>query len=214
MKLNGKKNLAFFILLVTLLVFASGCVNQEQPKPLEVKEITKDGITYEFTNNILDSMNISINNATEIKRIVKYAAAVSIVFNSTTEEDNSYFTVINYNMVGKLTHYYAYSRRKYVDETFYNIYTIKGDKLLKFDRSINNWTESPVGIDNIEWPVLYMKGPNTGASETSVSLDLDGRIVYIQGTNYRNLSLAADRFVLEVLDVNIDLLNEGKRDFS
>ncbi|MBI5061423.1 MAG: hypothetical protein HZB67_03855 [Candidatus Aenigmarchaeota archaeon] len=213
MKFNAKIP-AFLILIIFSVVLASGCINQPKEEPITLTTITKDGVAYEFTNNIFDAMKVPMIEQAEIKRIVTKASAVSIVFNSSSKEENAYLTVINYNMVGKLSSYYTYSKQQFVDETFYNIYDVKNDRLMKFDRSINNWTESPTGIDNIEWPILYLKGPNTGANETSVTLDESGKIIYIQGTDYRNFSLAADRFTLEILGVNLDLLNEGKRDFS
>lgn len=208
-----KKTLVFFLLLISI-VLVSGCVNQEPEKPKALFNITKDGVDYQFTNNIFDSMKIPINNGSEIKRFIKYASAVSVVINSTSDEIDGSYIVIIYNTVEKLKHYYIYSRGKFVDEYFYKKYRIKDDKLLKWSYENNTWVESPVGIDSIEWPVLYFRGHDAGAAETSVTLDESGKIIYIQGTDYRNLSLAADRFALEVLGVNLDLLEQGKTDFS
>lgn len=213
MKFGTKISIVFFLSIFSI-VLVSGCINQEPEKPQQVLEITKDGITYQFTNNIFDSMKIPLNEGAEIKRLVKYASAVSVVFDNSSTEDNAYFTVINYNMITKLTHYYAYSRGKFVDESFYPVYVINDGKLLKKDKINNTWLDYNFTLDSIEWPVLYLKGPNTGAIETSVTLDYDRKIIYIQGTDYRNLSLAADRFVLEVLGVSTDLLEQGQRDFS
>jgi hypothetical protein len=47
--------------------------------------------------------------------------------------------------------------------------------------------------------VIWLVGPNTGAKETAVNID--GNIIYIQGTSYENLVLAGDKFALIVMGI-------------
>ena len=206
MKSGTNISIAFIIVLISV-VLASGCVNQKPEAQKTLMNVTKDGIDYSFTNNIYDSLKIPINNETEIRRLIMHAPSISLVFNPSSEQDNSYFTVVLYNTVDKLKYYYTYTNGKYVDESMYNIYMINGTEFLKLERKNSTWIKSPSDINNIEWPVLYLKGPNTGASETSVKLSESGKIIYIQGTDYKNLSLASERFVLAVLDVTEETLS-------
>ncbi|MBI4895461.1 MAG: hypothetical protein HY831_03125 [Candidatus Aenigmarchaeota archaeon] len=185
-----KKFYFIFIILIISVVVISGCINQEEPKK-EAYNFTKDGVEYTFNNNIYDSLNISIQDEKYVKASIDSAQSVIVLFNGSSLEDNSYFSVVSYNIVEKIKNYFVYSKGQIVDFKAIDIeqnHTIPGGST-----------------------VIFLRGPSTGAHGTSVYYDGNcivnnvsiapfNNCIVVQGTDYKNFSLAADRLILSVLD--------------
>ncbi|MCX6819057.1 MAG: hypothetical protein NT129_03605 [Candidatus Aenigmarchaeota archaeon] len=180
-----KKIMIIFIAVILL----SGCIEQEQEK--EIKSITIPGHgqqVYEFSYDIKKSLAVYSNDPASIKGLVWNSSKINIVFNGSNEDDNAYFRVVLINTINKLQAFFAYEGKLIDYDTFYFVdwqwYNKSIDKINKTEFS-----------DTVIWLV----GPNTGAKETAVNIE--GNIIYIQGTSYENLVLAGDKFALIVMGI-------------
>jgi|GEM_PF-1816485 len=180
--------------MIVSVVAISGCINQEEPKK-ELRKFTKDGVEYIFNNNIYDSLNISIQDEQYVKASIDSAQSIIIAFNGSSLEDNSYFSVVSYNVVEKLKNYFVYSKGQ-INIDFKAI-DIEQNKTI------------PGGAT-----LIFLRGPNTGARGTSVYYDGNcivnnvsiasfNSCIMVQGTDYKNFSLAADKLILSVLNVDV-----------
>ncbi|MBI5332616.1 MAG: hypothetical protein HZB65_03520 [Candidatus Aenigmarchaeota archaeon] len=190
--LNKKKfffSLVFVISLI-IVIAVSGCINQEET-PKELYNITKDGVEYVFLNNIYDTMNMSVEDGSSIRKTINEPLSVKIAFNGSNSEDNAYFSVVSYNLVEKLKNYYIYTRGKMVDFSAVNL---------------NGSEQFPYGST-----IILLKGPNTGANITRVYYDnacvYNGvvvakfsRCIVIEGTDYSGLVKASERLMLFLLE--------------
>lgn len=171
------------VILLAVIVLASACVAQQE----EIKELRIAGHgdqVYTFSNDIRAALKVFSNNETAIKGLFASTDRVYLVFNGSSQQDNAYFTVIATNIAAKIPPYFAYEGRIFVFEPYY----FEGDK---WHNKNGVETEKPPAEN-----VLWLLGPDTGAKETSVTID--NKTVYLQGTDYKGLTLAADRLVLIV----------------
>ena len=173
---------SFYILILISIVLATGCIGQQQ----YAKTLEKDGVEYQFSDNIYDSMKIPVYDEDFILDRIRFGPEkITVVFNGSSLEDNAYFATVGFNVAHKLANFFTYSQGRFVNITALDIN--------------NNVTQIPGSI-------IYMKGPNTGAEGNSVSLsnltvgNNTYSIVVMQGTTYQNLSQAGDRLILLVLD--------------
>ena len=185
----NKKYFFLFLVLILSTVIISGCINQ-QPEKKELYNVTKDGVEYIFSNNVYESLNITIENEDLIRQTLDSPLSVVIAFNGSNEQDNGYFSVVSYNLVEKLKNYYIYSKGKRVGFAAIDI----------------NEGKIPPGNT-----IIVLRGPNTSARGTSVYYDNEcivnqiaisefSRCVMIQGTDYKNLTLASEKLILSLLD--------------
>jgi len=126
---------------------------------------------YEFSTNLYDSVKVKTNDEDGIKELFDNSENVCIKFDNSSSTDNAYFAVVGYNIVFKLTRYYS-----------------KQGKTMKFSVCQTNET------------TIWLKGPETGAQENSVTL-IDNTVV-VQGTDFHELELAGDKLVLTVFGIN------------
>ena len=175
------------VIAILLLVLSSGCVHEEEET--EIKEISIPGHyhSYIFSYDIRESLNVTSSDPDAIMNLVGSADVLDIVFDGSSEEDNSYFSIALFNIASKLNNYFIYEGKIWKSQIFYYI----------GDHWYNSSTEE---IEKPELgPAIWFLGPNTNATETSVKL-VDN-IIYIQGTSGKDIELAADKFSLNVMGI-------------
>ncbi len=160
-----------FIVLVALIITAAGCAEKKDEK---ITEITIKGQSYVFSEDIWETLKVPTGSWTKINHILN-DSEIQVVFDGTTT-DNSYFAVVGYNIAFKLSRFRAWELREI------------------------NFTTATLDNAIFDKPTVYMKGPNTGANETSVTID--NQTVIVQGTDFKNLTMAGDRLVLVVFEIN------------
>lgn len=180
-------------ILLIGVVLISGCTGSSyQP----VTEITIEGHgnqVYTFSNDIRQSLRVPVNDPDGIKEIGRDYDIMAMVFNSSSPQDNAYFTVVTTNMMNKIPNYDAYEGRVFQLIPFY--FDEKGQW---YNRTGGNITKPDFRV-----PAIWLVGPNTGANETS--LRLTNNTIYVSGTDYKNLTMAADKLTL--LFFNIDKID-------
>ncbi|MBI4162322.1 MAG: hypothetical protein HY513_01455 [Candidatus Aenigmarchaeota archaeon] len=192
------------ILLMLTLSLVAGCV-QDQP----LKEIVIPGhnVVYLFTYDVRESIKVASDNEKAIRSLFTESSSMNIIYEGSSSRDNAYFIVALTNIGNKLRPYLENTGRS-LD---FNYYYYIGDYWY-------NSTDEIIGKPNLTTPTLVLKGPETGATETSVKLSeqtplgvnaLNNTIV-LQGTSYRNLTLAADKLSLIILDVTQEQVEQKK----
>lgn len=169
-----------FSLLIISVVLVSACVQQQQ----EITEIVIPGHpqVYSFSNDLREVLKVPVYGKPEIQQLFLTSDSIDIVFNGTSGQDNAYFTIVALNTVSKLQTYATNEGNALRFRTFYFV-----------DDKWYNSTNEVIDEPQLR-TTIWMKGPETGAVDTSVSVD--GNIITIQGTSYRNLTIAGDRLVL------------------
>lgn len=173
------------LLIVVLLsvILASACV--QQPEIKEIKIAGHGNQVYTFANDIRKAAKVYANDPEAIRNIFLQNDRLALVFDGSNQQDNAYFTVVVTNL-GKIQTYLAYEGKIFSFEPLYFI--------------DDRWYDST--STEIQKPelsnALWLKGPSTGADETSVTV-VNGT-VYLQGTSYQNLTLAGDKLVLIVFN--------------
>ena len=177
-----KKNIvAVLMIFLTLIVLVSGCTQQQ---PLTELSIPGHGNEiYTFSNDIRESLLVKTNDPQGIKNTGLSLQHVNIVFNGSNKQDNGYFSAVLVSMINKVSLYYAYEGRIIYFDSYYFLDD-------KWYNSTNEMIEKPGLSDTILW----LKGPATGANETS--LQLVDNTIYLSGTDYKGLTLAGDKLVL------------------
>lgn len=169
------------LVVLAALVFISACVQQTP-----ITEITLEGQgdqVYVFSYDIRESVKVKSADESSIRNLLGSTDSINLVYND-TQEDLPVFNVALFNIREKLRTYDAYQG---VVLKFYPFYHTP-DGLVNFSNaSVNN-------------PSVEIKGPNTGAVETSVTLN--GRTILAQGTDSRSVQLAADKLVLIFFDID------------
>lgn len=183
------RKIIFPIIVTILIVVAiSGCTQPQNSNDATELQLPGQPVVYSFSNPVKQALAYSISDSGLIRYSVLSSKDIDIVFDGSSKEDNAYFQTTLFNIVQKIQTYSVYNGRIINFNTYYFI----GDTwFYSTDNEINK-TKS----ENV---VVWIKGPNTGAGENSVSIA--NNTVYVQGTNYKNLTLAADRLVLAVLGV-------------
>lgn len=180
---------AFFAVAIIFIsvVFISGCTEQQA----EIKEITIDGHgnqVYQFSYDIRESQKIASDDPLAISMLVANSDYMNIVFDGSDNQDNGYFQVVLINIVQKLTTYYSYEGKAFSGLPIY-YYITENNTIVWYNSAQENITEP-----DLSGTTLWLLGPSTGANETSVRLN--NNTIYIQGTSYKNLTLAGDKFAL------------------
>jgi hypothetical protein len=165
--------LAIVFAVITATIFVSGCTSGT--KNLTV--LRMENQDYVFPENLYDSIKIPVNNESGIKELFDSYDAVCIIFDGSSGQDNAYFTVVLHNFVFKATRHYALNGKE-----------------MQFP-ACNEYNQSDIIV-----PMLVLKGPNTGATENS--LTLNGTTITLQGTNSSGIQMAGDKLALVILGVD------------
>jgi len=164
----------YLMILIIGLVVSAGCISQQEPEKYTYV-IKKHGIEYIFTNSIENASLIPVDNESQILDEITTTRKVRITFESQTT-DNIAFQLAGIDTSSKLAHFYIYGQGRFVD--------MGAEELINLTAN-----------DRENATIIQLKGPNTGATDTSVYMDPNGWIV-IEGSDQKNLTLAADRFAL------------------
>jgi hypothetical protein len=167
--------------VLAVIILVSGCVQQQELR--EIRISGQGNQVYVFSYDIRESVKIKASNETSIRSLLR-TDSINILYNGTNEQDLAYFNVALFNIREKLRTFYTYNG---ILLKFYPFY-YTADSLVNF---------SNASISN---PTIEIRGPNTGATETSVTVN--EKAVLVQGTASRNLQLAADRLVLVVFGID------------
>jgi len=174
---------ALSISLLIVAAVVAGCIGQQPPEQRTLYNITKDGIEYDFSNDIYKALDVTIYDKALISEDLMSAQRIWILFANNTA-DNSYVALASSELTSKLVHYYAYTQTRLVKAS--------GVEL----SDINN---------TVQGTLIEFRGPNTGANATDVHID--GARIIVQALNASELRLAADRLALVLFED--DLLTMG-----
>lgn len=164
----------YIAILIIGLILSAGCISQQEPEKYTYV-IKKHGIEYVFKNPIENASLIPVNNEAEILDEILTTKKVRITFES-QDIDNIVFQLAGVDTSSKLSHFYTYGQGRFVN--------MGAQELINLTAS-----------DRANATIILMKGPNTGAISTSVYMDENSWII-IEGSDQKNLTLAADRFAL------------------
>ena len=166
----------FLCFLILLAVFSSMCTEKQEG----LHNIRIGNHVYVFTSDIREAMRVSVNEPMKIKKLIDNADRIDVVFNA-SEEDNKYFAVVGFNIVSKLQTYYA---------------------SLGWAKDFRGM---PIENATFQHPTIFLRGPSTGATNTSVWLlhtNNTKNIIIVQGKTFEDMEKAGDKLVLTVLGVN------------
>lgn len=186
MKYSDSKKEFLVLALISSVLLVSGCVQQDK----EIKEIIIQGHPqiYSFSNDLREVLKVPVRNKAGMQSLFLESSSIDIVFNGTSTKDNAYFRVVLINMITKMQTYAANEGKQLLFRPYYFVGS-------KWYNSTNGEIEKPeLGA------TIWLKGPETGAEETSVSADES--IITVQGTSYKNLTLAGDRLILVVFGID------------
>jgi hypothetical protein len=172
------------IALIVAAVFIAGCVGQA-PQPQFLYNLTKDGVLYEFNNNIYDSMNVPISDKNMIYEKLMMPDQLWMLY--TKGSDEAIVAVAAADITAKIQYYNSYSLSKIVRVGTYDL---------------SNQSEQNVSASDLTGTLIELRGPDM-VNETAVFMS-DGRII-VEGTNRTSLSMAADRLTLVLFEDTLNL---------
>lgn len=181
----------YIVFALVILVIAAGCVQEKTP----IKEISIPGQAkiYQFSSDLRSAVMVKSNDEASINNIFYTAKNINIVFDGSSETDNAYFNAVLIDFGSKVPLYLSYDG---IQIKFTPFYTIGDDWY--------NATDDKITKPNFTEPVLMLKGPDTGAEDTSVNIF--NNTIVLQGTSYKNLTLAGDKLTLIVFGIDKDML--------
>ncbi len=175
-----------------LAVLVAGCAQPPQYEPITEISIPGHQQIYAFNNDIRQSILVKAESEQEIRGLFESSRHINVVFNGTDEMDNGMFRIALIDISAKIPFYFAAQGK----ETAMDIYYFLTDNGTQW----YDYKEDPINEPALSGLTLWLKGPATGATETSVTLQ--GNTVVLQGTDLRNVSLAADKLTLIVFGIN------------
>lgn len=161
------------ILLMALLVFIAGCIGQAQPVLT-----LHDGercIEYAFRADVRKLMEIPVEGKLEIQELLLASPKINILFES-NQADNKGFSLAGFVIADKLK--------------IYNIYVLGRVPEIRGYELAN-----ATGLSGLN---IMLRGPNTGAKATAISLR-DGTI-FVEGLDEGAIGLAGERLALVLLE--------------
>lgn len=181
------------LVLLAIVVALSGCTSNGVPITVLQQGLTK----YQFTDDIRDVLNVNVSDIKTIENGFKSPKQINIVFDGVSRNDNTYFQVAAYNLLVNLKAYYQNSNGEV--PKFVSSYYIS-DENGKWFRTGDNKTGRP----DLTEPTIWLKGPNTGATETSIGIKTGTieKIVYLNGVDGKGIQLSGQRMVLLVMSIN------------
>ncbi len=183
---DNKEKIMAVSLIVIAIIAASVIFVLIQPKPPEnVTKIIYENQKYIFSHNIYDSDKINMENKEAIILLLNSVNDIEIVFNDTEDsvKDFPYFTTTGYNIVYKIQQYSVYTQLR-----------------------VLNITTTPLSESSLDKTTIMLKGPNSGANETSITTsqsDNGGNIILVQGLTHKELEMTGDKLVMAYLGVNL-----------
>ncbi len=175
---------------IIFLVLISACVQEEEP--LTQVRISGHSHIYQFEHDIRDALKFPVNNIVAVNEMLWNTNKLNVVFNGSSKEDNRYFSVVMVNL-GKLQTFFAYEGKAFNFNTF-PVYYYTDSKWY------NGRTNEAIPRPSLEEATLWLLGPNTGARGNGIILL--NNTIYLHGTSYKNLTLAADKLVLTVMGIS------------
>ena len=175
-----------------LSVLIAGCTQPPQYEPIREINVAGHPQVYAFGNDIRQSILVKAESEKEIHDLFQNERRLNIVFNGTDELDNGMFRIALIDISSKIPFYFAAEGRT----TNIDIYYFLTDNGTQWYNSTNE----PIAEPPLAGLTLWLKGPATGATDTSVSLQ--NKTVLLQGTSQKNVSLAADKLTLVVFGIN------------
>lgn len=160
---------SIFFFAVILISIKNENKNETRAYEKELKEIMVNGTLYIFNTNLYETIKVQSDSENEIKNIFERSAKLCINFDNSSSEDNSAFLISSFNIVYKILRYYN-----------------------------SRGMEKKIEVCNEE-PKIELRGPNTGAIETSVRLV--NRTIIVQGTTAKKLEMAADKLILIIFGI-------------
>ena len=193
--MNIKNNHKGLIIIsgMFLVIIIAGCTQQA-----EIKNIVIGNVEYSFSEDVRQSIKIPVNDAPLVRNIIDENRDINVVFDCSASTEKPYISVAAYNIVSKIQNYVIYSRYTYA-------------KFSTFCYVGNDWynsTDNKIEKPDFTSAVIWFKGPATGAESTSVTAY--NNTILIQGTSYRNMTLAADAFSLAMLGITEDAVSKMK----
>ena len=172
-------------LSILAVVLIAGCV-QDNP----ITEIAIPGHPiYSFSNDVRESIKIGAPDSNTTQLVLLSGRNITIVFNGSSEKDNAVFQVTAFNIVARMQQYYIWEGHVLSVDTYY----FMGDKW--YNRTAGE-IEKPALLDTVIW----LKGPETGATDNSVTVN--GNIITVQGITAEQVTLAGDKLSLIMLGVD------------
>ena len=181
------KYIVFALVIISVI---AGCV---QEKPINEISIPGQAKIYQFNSDLRSAVLVKSNDETSIRNVFYTAKNINIVFDGSSETDNAYFSAVLIDFGAKVPLYLSYDG---IQIKFMSFYTLGNDWY--------NATEDNITKPNFTDPVLMMKGPDTGAQGTSVNFY--NNTIILQGTSYKNLTLAGDKLTLIVFGIDKNTL--------
>ncbi|MCX6815951.1 MAG: hypothetical protein NT120_03805 [Candidatus Aenigmarchaeota archaeon] len=184
------KNILILIIIVIAAYFLISAYTTPQTK--KITEITlpdQPNTVYTFSSDVRDALRYPASSTDNIRYVLFNSNKINIVFNGTSAEDDTYFYTVIFNTIWKMQQFFV-NNGKLVD--FQQFYFINGTWYV----SANETTVKP----NITGPIIWIRGPNTGALNNSI--ELINNTIFLQGTTYGNLTLAGDKLALITLGVD------------
>jgi hypothetical protein len=194
--MTGKKLMmkieVFAAIMLIFVIVGSGCVEQSPQNTTEITEITIPGHPiYVFSNDVRTALKYNVTYEDDIRHAVLQSGHMNVIFNGSSAEDDTYFSVVLYNVVQKIQTFFVYEGGLMKFDTYYSVNdTWYGTQ---------NNTIPKENITSLKPPIIEIRGPNTGA--TSNEITFDGRKILIQGQTYKNLTLAGDKLALIVMGI-------------
>ena len=174
------------LVLIPLLLIA-GCVQE----PLHNITISEHNVEYVFTSDVREAIQVPANNPQEIRNLILQNYRINLVFDGSDAQDNGLVSVALFDITSKLTTYFIseniskeFAIYYYIDDQWYDI---KKEPVEKPE------------LNKEEEVTLWIMGPRTGATKTSVNLE--DRAITVQGTSRENMAKAADKLVLIVMEI-------------
>jgi len=185
--------IGLFVVGIFAMVFIAGCTSI---KDTPITNITVPGqnIIYSFNSDIRQSILVKSDDEGAIRGLFYNESLMTFVFNGTSPTDNSMFYVAAYDTVQKIPTYLAYQGHSLQVDKYYFLDAGGPDGVVWYNSTGDNITKP-----DMQGIVLWLKGPQTGANETSVGLA--GKTITIQGMSAKNLSMAADKLALVVFGI-------------
>lgn len=178
------------IIALAAIVLIAGCV-QEQ-KPITEISLPDHQRIYTFSNDIRQSILVKAPDEKKIHDLFQSQDRISIVFDGTDSTDNGLFRIALFDISSKLPFYLASQGRDIAIDVYY--FVQDGGK------QWYNFQNEPIEEPQLAGLILQLKGPATGANETSVTLE--NTTVTLQGASRTGISMAADKLVLVVFGID------------
>ncbi|MAH42191.1 hypothetical protein CL614_00485 [archaeon] len=182
---NKEKIMAISLIVIAIIAATVIFILIQPGTPENVTKIIYQDQKYMFSHDIYDSDKITMENRDAILILLNSVIDIEVVFNDTGDsvKDFPYFTTSGYNIVYKIQQYSVYTQTRFL-----------------------NITTTPLSESLLDKTTIMLKGPNSGAVETSITTlqsENGGNIILVQGLTHKELEMAGDKLVLAYLGVNL-----------